>query len=66
MGVVNFSDFREERGINDEQWNNIRKDAREIFIECEGDLQCIKSRGWGKVSDDVRELACLVVVPFQY
>ena len=69
MGVANFAVFRKERNINNKQWDKIRKDARDIFKDCGGDLG-IKSHGWKKVSDPVRKLACIKVIfllpPFQY
>ena len=59
MVGVNVADLRERLGVHDnKQWKRIRKDAKRLFRDCEGHLQCgTKSQGWKTIGDADRELA---------
>ena len=50
---------------NNQEWENIKGDAKKIFEDYGGHIQCrTKFHGWTSIEDDVRKLACLKVILF--
>ena len=68
MVAPKIGPLRKRIGIdNDREWENIKEDAKNIFEDCGGHIQCkIKFHGWTSIEDDVRKLACLKVILFSF
>ena len=67
MVAVKVTDLREALGIgDDEEWEQIRLDAGEIFVARNCHLQCGKSHRWQTVDATVRAFAVSDVIFSSY